>query len=318
MQLAACIPSAGLQHLAPPTHTHPPARPPRRSLASLQRWAAEVCAAGSFAAPYGDDRAALNLGGLPVPCLVVGNKLDCLPKYRGRYALTWGEQVCVCGWGVGWGAAVLQIGVGGAGGSSVAGEGVGAVRESRGFCEECEASTMCGAGKSKPPAPLCSSARAQPATPHPSLCPHAPTPPTPVQLWATLQRPLARLRDCLALALARRRGGASGDASMSRQASRSLSVGRSGSGGLGLPKEALLHGNLQASVARGDLDMHAGEAEAARPGSVALFVPTICGAALDAGGRLFLQVTGVAGPLAWGRLWQLAVGPLCHRWMWFT
>lgn len=125
-----------------------------------------------------------------------------------------------------------------------------------------------------------SSARAQPATPHPSLCPHAPTTPTTVQLWATLQRPLARLRDCLALALARRRGGASGDAGMSRQASRSLSVGRSGSGGLGLPKEALLHGNLQASVARGDLDMHAGEAEAARPGSAALFVPTICGAAL--------------------------------------
>lgn len=37
----------------------------------------------------------MNLGSLPVPCMVVGNKLDLVPRYRGRYTQSWGEQVRV-------------------------------------------------------------------------------------------------------------------------------------------------------------------------------------------------------------------------------
>ena len=43
-----------------------------RSLPSLQRWAAEVTQRGAFSAPYSEERAALNVGGLPVP--VMGEK----------------------------------------------------------------------------------------------------------------------------------------------------------------------------------------------------------------------------------------------------
>lgn len=71
----------------------PPPSPPRSSLASLQRWAAEVAHLGTFAAPYSEDRASLNLGGLPVPCLVVGNKQDLVPKFRAKYVRGWREQV---------------------------------------------------------------------------------------------------------------------------------------------------------------------------------------------------------------------------------
>ncbi len=48
---------------------------------------------GSFQAPFSEDRASLNLGGLPVPCLVVGNKLDQLAKYRSRYSQSWSQLV---------------------------------------------------------------------------------------------------------------------------------------------------------------------------------------------------------------------------------
>ena len=64
-----------------------------RSLPSLQNWAAEVSQLGSFQAPYSEDRAALNLGGLPVPCLVVGNKQDLVGKHRCRHAPPRREQV---------------------------------------------------------------------------------------------------------------------------------------------------------------------------------------------------------------------------------
>lgn len=130
-----------------------------RTLPSLQNWAAEVSQLGSFQAPYSEDRAALNLGGLPVPCLVVGNKQDLVGKHRCRHS-----------------------------------------------------------------------------------------PPRREQMLAVLQKPASRLWGCLAAAL--RRG--------SSPASSEVAHARSGSFGLNsLPKETLLHGNLQASALRGDLDMHA-------------------------------------------------------------
>lgn len=48
----------------------------KASLSRLQKWAAEVAHEGSFVAPLGDELAACNVGGLPVPVLVVGNKSD--------------------------------------------------------------------------------------------------------------------------------------------------------------------------------------------------------------------------------------------------
>ena len=63
-----------------------------------------------------------------------------------------------------------------------------------------------------------------------------------------LQRPVSRLRGWVGRALRPGGGG---------EAEGPAPLGRRGSSG-GLPKETLLHGNLQASVARGDLDMHAG------------------------------------------------------------
>jgi hypothetical protein len=48
----------------------------KASLSRLQKWAAEVAHEGSFVAPLADELAARNVGGLPVPVLVVGNKSD--------------------------------------------------------------------------------------------------------------------------------------------------------------------------------------------------------------------------------------------------
>jgi hypothetical protein len=48
----------------------------KASLSRLQKWAAEVAHEGSFVAPLGDELAARNVGGLPVPVLVIGNKSD--------------------------------------------------------------------------------------------------------------------------------------------------------------------------------------------------------------------------------------------------
>jgi hypothetical protein len=48
----------------------------RASHAALGRWAAEVAAEGSFVAPWPDDQAARNCGGLPVPVLLLANKAD--------------------------------------------------------------------------------------------------------------------------------------------------------------------------------------------------------------------------------------------------
>jgi hypothetical protein len=48
----------------------------KNSLSRLQKWAAEVAHEGTFVAPLADELAARNVGGLPVPVLVVGNKAD--------------------------------------------------------------------------------------------------------------------------------------------------------------------------------------------------------------------------------------------------
>lgn len=48
----------------------------KASLSRLQKWAAEVAHEGTFVAPLADELAARNVGGLPVPVLVVGNKSD--------------------------------------------------------------------------------------------------------------------------------------------------------------------------------------------------------------------------------------------------
>ena len=44
----------------------------RRTKTSLQKWAAEIAATGTFSAPLGSG----GPGGLPVPYIVVGNKAD--------------------------------------------------------------------------------------------------------------------------------------------------------------------------------------------------------------------------------------------------
>ena len=46
------------------------------SRTSIVKWASEVAAESTFAAPFPDEVATSNIGGLPVPVLVVGNKLD--------------------------------------------------------------------------------------------------------------------------------------------------------------------------------------------------------------------------------------------------
>lgn len=48
----------------------------RRTKSSLQKWAAEVAATGTFSAPLGSG----GPGGLPVPYLVIGNKADVAAK----------------------------------------------------------------------------------------------------------------------------------------------------------------------------------------------------------------------------------------------
>ena len=48
----------------------------RSSLRRLQRWAMEVATEGSFVAPFSEDLASRNIGGLPVPVLVIGTKSD--------------------------------------------------------------------------------------------------------------------------------------------------------------------------------------------------------------------------------------------------
>eukprot|EP00879_Flechtneria_rotunda_P008804 GHRR01009222.1.p1 GENE.GHRR01009222.1~~GHRR01009222.1.p1 ORF type:complete len:298 (+),score=88.10 GHRR01009222.1:707-1600(+) len=48
----------------------------KATLSKLPRWATEVCRNGSFLAPFSNDQAARNIGGLPVPVLLIGNKAD--------------------------------------------------------------------------------------------------------------------------------------------------------------------------------------------------------------------------------------------------
>ncbi|KAJ7956922.1 Ras-related small GTP-binding family protein [Quillaja saponaria] len=48
----------------------------RRTKASLQKWAAEIAASGTFSAPYGSS----GPGGIPVPYIVIGNKADIVAK----------------------------------------------------------------------------------------------------------------------------------------------------------------------------------------------------------------------------------------------
>ncbi|KAK9809120.1 hypothetical protein WJX72_009588 [[Myrmecia] bisecta] len=56
-----------------------------RSLPSLQKWAAEVAHAGTFTAPFAEEQAALNMGSLPVPCLVIGAKADLLGPQHAQH-----------------------------------------------------------------------------------------------------------------------------------------------------------------------------------------------------------------------------------------
>lgn len=48
----------------------------RRTKTSLQKWAAEIAATGTFSAPLGSG----GPGGLPVPYIVIGNKADVAAK----------------------------------------------------------------------------------------------------------------------------------------------------------------------------------------------------------------------------------------------
>eukprot|EP00878_Enallax_costatus_P004498 GHUV01004738.1.p1 GENE.GHUV01004738.1~~GHUV01004738.1.p1 ORF type:complete len:307 (+),score=64.64 GHUV01004738.1:492-1412(+) len=48
----------------------------KASLNCLPRWAAEIASKGSFVAPVAEEVAARNIGRLPVPVLVIGNKAD--------------------------------------------------------------------------------------------------------------------------------------------------------------------------------------------------------------------------------------------------
>ncbi|XP_042512767.1 small GTPase LIP1-like [Macadamia integrifolia] len=52
----------------------------RRTKTSLQKWAAEIAATGTFSAPLGSG----GPGGLPIPYIVVGNKADIAAKERNR------------------------------------------------------------------------------------------------------------------------------------------------------------------------------------------------------------------------------------------
>ena len=51
----------------------------RKTKVSLQRWAAEIAARGTFSVPMSTFTAA----GIPVPFLVIGNKTDLVPKHGG-------------------------------------------------------------------------------------------------------------------------------------------------------------------------------------------------------------------------------------------
>lgn len=59
----------------------------KNSLSRLQKWAAEVAHEGTFVAPLADELAARNVGGLPVPVLVVGNKADRLGFHSSLHPL---------------------------------------------------------------------------------------------------------------------------------------------------------------------------------------------------------------------------------------
>lgn len=64
------------------------------SVPSLRRWASEVSIKGrDWQAPLPEERAALSLCGLPVPCLVVGNKADLVPRYRQKYRIGLVEEM---------------------------------------------------------------------------------------------------------------------------------------------------------------------------------------------------------------------------------
>jgi len=47
----------------------------------------------NWQAPLPEERAALSLCGLPVPCLVVGNKADLVPRYRQKYRIGLVEEM---------------------------------------------------------------------------------------------------------------------------------------------------------------------------------------------------------------------------------
>jgi GTP-binding protein EngB required for normal cell division len=65
----------------------------KRSLRRLQKWAVEVQSNGTFVAPFPDDTASKNIGGLPVPVLVVGNKAD---RVRGASSKQGGPKPSIC------------------------------------------------------------------------------------------------------------------------------------------------------------------------------------------------------------------------------
>ncbi|GBF97440.1 hypothetical protein Rsub_10363 [Raphidocelis subcapitata] len=78
----------------------------RASLRRLTKWASEVAAEGTFVAPLPDEAAARNIGGLPVPVLVVANKSDrARPGSRaGDASALWTLDATIarlCGGGVG-------------------------------------------------------------------------------------------------------------------------------------------------------------------------------------------------------------------------
>eukprot|EP00884_Botryococcus_braunii_P005372 jgi/Botrbrau1/14836/Bobra.0278s0006.1 len=55
----------------------------QRSGGTVYRWAKEVAQKGTFSAAYAAEEIAANLGGLPVPCLIVANKCDKVSGPRG-------------------------------------------------------------------------------------------------------------------------------------------------------------------------------------------------------------------------------------------
>lgn len=70
----------------------------RASYTALTKWAAEVASEGSFVAPSQEDQASRNLGGLPVPVLLVGTKADML-KDGGSASGTSSPSSSSSGWG---------------------------------------------------------------------------------------------------------------------------------------------------------------------------------------------------------------------------